>query len=70
MFQSMLLLVRAMIRQSNSNLIEVEDDNIISKTEAPTENIVTLSNNNILDYNTLKPRYIVMNKNLFEMENL
>lgn len=38
--------------QSISNLTEVEDDNIISETDAPTENIVTLSNNNTLDFNT------------------
>ena len=38
--------------QSNSNLTEVEDENIISKIEAHTENIVTLSNNNTLDFNT------------------
>ncbi len=38
--------------QSISNLTEVEDDNIISETDAPAENIVTLSNNNTLDFNT------------------
>src|SRR5918993_4907429 len=38
--------------QSNSNLTEVEDENIISEIEAHTENIVTLSNNNTLDFNT------------------
>ena len=38
--------------QSNSNLTEVEDENIISEIDAHTENIVTLSNNNTLDFNT------------------
>ena len=39
-------------KQSNSNLTEVEDDNIISETDAPTENIITLSNNNTLGFHT------------------
>ena len=38
--------------QSNSNLTEVEDENMISEIDAHTENIVTLSNNNTLDFNT------------------
>jgi len=38
--------------QSNSNLTEVEDENIISEIDAHSENIVTLSNNNTLDFNT------------------
>lgn len=38
--------------QSIPNLTEVEDDNMILETDAPTENIVTLSNSDTLDLNT------------------
>ena len=37
---------------SENNDTQSKDDNIILEIDAPTENIVTLSNNNTLDFNT------------------